>query len=443
MHTEFKDSREDAFFSEGYQQACHLLSRCMTSDGFLASPTEQANYRRIWARDGVILGLAALLTGNETLVETAKDTLETLARNQGPHGEIPSNVDPLSERISYGGTTGRIDAGLWFLIGCGEYWRAMGDDAFLKRLLPAIEKVRFILGAWEFNNRGLLYVPPTGDWADEYLQQGYVLYDQVLYWQAQKTLCDMHAHLHGSEDHSLREHLSRLRHLIQANYWVCDGVQIHEDAYHEILIKKAYKAISRCESKYWLPYFSPTGYGYRFDSFANVLVSLLGIADELQRQKVDRYIAQIVSSKLLLLPAFHPVIKPVDEDWEDLQTTFSYTFKNKPNEFQNGGLWPLITGFYVADLAARGQNGKARRFLQAIHKANAMEMEGEPWSFPEFVHGTQFTPGGTQYQGWSAAAAIIGHHALLGQSPLRIGMPSTAPAEQTGIKLDWRSLDTP
>lgn len=434
MHTDMNDPRDnDALFSEGYQQACQLLSRCMTADGFLASPTDEANYRRIWGRDGVILGLAALLTGNETLATATRDTLATLARYQGPHGEIPSNVDPLSQRISYGGTTGRVDADLWFLIGCGEYWRSTGDDAFLKRVLPAIEKVRFLLGAWEFNNRGLLYVPPTGDWADEYLQQGYVLYDQVLYWQAQKTLCEIHADVHGSEDHRLRERLGRLRHVIQANYWVFGCDQLPEDAYHEILFKRAYKAVSHCASEYWLPYFSPTGYGYRFDSFANVLASLLGLADATQREKVDHYIAQIVPSKLPLLPAFHPVIKPVDEDWEDLQTTFSYTFKNKPHEFQNGGLWPLITGFYVADLAARGGEDQARRFLHGIHQANALEMEGEPWGFPEFVHGTQFTPGGTRHQGWSAAAAIIGHHALQGQPALRIGAaPATGPAPPEG-----------
>jgi hypothetical protein len=33
---------------------------------------------------------------------------------------------------------------------------------------------------WEFNNKGLLYVPLSGNWADEYITDGYVLYDQLL-----------------------------------------------------------------------------------------------------------------------------------------------------------------------------------------------------------------------------------------------------------------------
>jgi hypothetical protein len=359
--------------------------------------------------------LAALLSGDHELVDTARRTFETLAAFQGPHGEIPSNVDTVSGRISYGGTTGRVDADLWFIIGCGEYWRTTGDDAFLKNLLPAIEKVRFLLGAWEFNSRGLIYVPLTGDWADEYLHNGYVLYDQLLYLEAQRTLAHMHAAVHGSGDHVLHEKISRLRHLIRANYWF-DGDTVPDDAYHEVLYQKGLQAAAHCAGRHWMASFSPSGYGYRFDAFANVLASLFGVADSAQRDKVDEFIVEeIASDDLPLLPAFHPVIEPVDEDWQDLQLMFSYTFKNKPYEFHNGGLWPMVTGFYVADLARREQTAAASKYLQAIHRANAMTMQGEAWGFPEFVHGQKLTPGGTRHQGWSAAAAIIGHHALEGQ----------------------------
>ncbi|MBK1700417.1 amylo-alpha-1,6-glucosidase [Thiococcus pfennigii] len=410
----------DEAAERGLPEALALLHACSTPDGFLASPTDNDNYRRIWGRDGAILALAALLTDDEELIATARRTFVTLANHQGPHGEIPSNVDPLTQRVSYGGTTGRIDADLWFLIGCGEYWRATGDQAFLAHLLPAIEKVRFLLGAWEFNNRGLLYVPLTGDWADEYLQSGYVLYDQVLYLQAQRTLAAIHCDLHGSPDHGLKERIGRLRHLIRANYWF-DGDRIPDDAYHEVLYRKGLQAADHCGGQHWMASFSPSGYGYRFDAFANVLVSLLEVADDDQRREVDDFIAtRATLDALPLLPAFHPVIQPVDEDWKDLQVMFSYTFKNRPYEFHNGGLWPMVTGFYVADLAARGREEAARRHLRAIHQANALAMEGQPWAFPEYVHGQALTPGGTRHQGWSAAGAIIGHHALAGCPPFRI-----------------------
>lgn len=413
-------SRPD-LFEEGYTRAVQLLYSCSTSDGLIASPTRHANYHRVWGRDGAILGLAGLLTGDHELTESCRLTLETLAHHQGPHGEIPSNVDPASGRISYGGTTGRVDADLWFVIACGEYWQATGDDDFLQQILPALERARFLLGAWEFNNRGLIYIPQTGDWADEYLQNAYVLYDQLLYLQAQRTLCAIHAHSHGTVDHTLQERCSRLRHLIRANYWFYDGDGVPDDVYHEVLYRKGRNAAAHCAGKHWMSFFSPHGYGYRFDSLANVLASLLDVADDSQRERVDAFMAdEVVPGELALLPAFHPVIQPVDDDWQDLQMTFSYTFKNRPYEFHNGGLWPMVTGFYVADLARRGQHDRARRHLEAVHRANAMPADDTPWSFPEFVHGLQFTPGGTRHQGWSAAAAIIGHHALQGKAVFRI-----------------------
>jgi len=406
------------FLADGYARAVALLHACKTPDGFVASPTKSRNYRRIWGRDGTIVSLAALLTGDAELVETARRTFETLAGHQGPHGEIPSNVDPATEYISYGSTTGRVDADLWFIIGCGEYWQATGDNDFLENLLPVLEKVRFLLGAWEFNNRGLIYIPLTGDWADEYLHNGYVLYDQLLYLQAQRTLARIHSAVHGSRNYALEEKISRLHHLIRANYWF-DGDGIPNDAYHEILYRKGLQAATHSAGRHWLPAFSPSGYGYRFDAFANVLASLLGVADVRQCGKVDEFIVEcVVAEDFPLLPAFYPVIKPLDEDWEHLQVMFSYTFRNKPFEFHNGGLWPMVTGFYVADLARRQHSGQARRYLQAVHRANALTMNGEEWGFPEFVHGRNFTPGGTLHLGWSAAGAIIGHHALQGQGIL-------------------------
>jgi glycogen debranching enzyme len=364
--------------------------------------------------------LAGLLTGDEDLRAAARRTFTTLGEYQGPHGEIPSNVDPVAGRISYGGTAGRVDADLWFLIGCGEYWRATGDDAFLERLVPAIEKVRFLLGAWELNNRGLLYIPLTGDWADEYLHNGYVLYDQLLYLQAQRTLASIHEALHGSADHALTEKIGRLRHLIRANYWFDSGRE-PEDVYHEVLYRKGQQAASHCRERYWMASFSPSGYSYRFDALANVLASLLDVADDEQREKVDAYILEdALNDELALLPAFHPVIKPVDEDWEDLQVMFSYTFKNKPYEYHNGGLWPMVTGFYVCDLARRGREREARRFLEAVHRANALPMDDEPWGFAEYIHGKDLTPRGTRQQGWSAAAAVMAQRAVEGRRLLRI-----------------------
>jgi hypothetical protein len=402
--------------NSGYNKALELIELCNKEDGFLATPTELDNYRRIWARDGCIIGLSALMTENENLIEGCKRTLKTLAAHQGPHGEIPSNVDTQTHRVSYGGTVGRVDSDLWFIITCGQYWKTTGDNNFLSEMLHSIEKVRYLLGVWEFNNRGLLYIPLTGDWADEYLHNGYVLYDQLLYLQAQRELCDMHKYIHGTEDHNLIERVVRLKDVIRDNFWLTYQKELPDNVYHEVLYNKGLKAKKRCANKYWAPFFSPSGYGYRFDTFANSLVSLLHVADSNQVKKVDSYIKNEFNfDKCIPLPAFHPVITPKDEDWEDLHVTFSYSFKNQPYEYHNGGLWQLVTGFYVADLAQRGKKKEAIHYLESIYRANQKSKTGNEWDFPEYLHGKTYNADGTPQMGWSAAAAIIAQQSVNGK----------------------------
>lgn len=411
----------DSLFKEGYNQAYDLLIRCKSHDGFLATPTQHANYRRIWARDGVIIGLAALLTGDKDLFSSLKKTLITLAGFQGPHGEIPSNVAPHSGRVSYGGMIGRVDADLWFIIGCAEYFAATGDEEFISRMEPVLLKVLFLLGSWEFNNRGLLYIPQTGDWADEYLQHGFVLYDQLLYLQALRSLIFIEKQLHNTVNTQLVTKINQLHHLIFDNYWFNDKDKPPVHVYHKILYKKGKSASAHNHNVYWMPFFSPHGYGYRFDSFANILASLFHIADKRRREIVDSYIQKnIVQPDLHLLPAFHPVIKPVDDDWVDLQMTFSHTFKNQPYHYHNGGRWAMITGFYVADLAGRGQMEKARQYMKGIHQANRLCQDDECWCFPEFIHGRKREAGGNTMQGWSAAGTIIGAKSIEGKEVFRI-----------------------
>lgn len=400
-----------------YVEALELLRECTTEAGFLASPRSGANYQRVWARDGGIMALAAVLSGEADLLDGVQRTLKSLADNQGPHGEIPSNVDPETGRVSYGGTAGRVDADLWFVIAAGQYWKATGDNGFLEWVVPVLERVQFLLGAWEFNNRGLLYIPMTGDWADEYLHHGYVLYDQLLYLQAQRELAAIHERIHGGPDHALGERIARLRHLLRANYWFpAEGGEMPDDVYHEVIYAKAWTAACRCAGRFWLPFFTPGGYGYRFDALANILASLLGVADDTQRAEVDSYIEGTVrDGELALLPAFHPVITPRDEEWQDLQMSFSYTFKNAPYEYHNGGLWPMVNGFHAAELAARGREAEAAEVLDAVHWVNTRPGdEGRP-AFPEFLHGRHHTVGGQNRLGWSAAGAVIGQQALAGQ----------------------------
>lgn len=409
-------SVDESVTTEALKKSLELVQRCVTPDGFLASLSDNANYRRIWTRDGVIIGLSTLMTGDEGLVSAFGRTLRTIASYQGPHGEIPSNVGTGEDDVSYGGTAGRVDASLWFVIGAAEYWLASGDDQFILEMIPVLDKVIFLLGAWEFNNRGFLYIPATGDWADEYIHSGYVLYDQLLYLQALKSYKYIRFRVLEEPGKESSDKINKLLSMIQANFWI-DRQDAPTHAYHEVLYQKGQEAVECCQQPYWLPFFSPHGYGYRFDAFANILASLCGAADSTRCETVDRFIENnVVNEKMKLLPAFYPVITDDDKDWKKLNVAFSYDFKNRPYEFHNGGLWPMLTGFYTADLARRNKREKAQQYLLAIGAANKMKMEKHNWGFAEFVNGKKFTPGGNSNQCWSASAYLMAYYGLQGQS---------------------------
>lgn len=159
--------------AEARQESLSLLRKTCTEHGFVASLTDQVNYRRVWARDSVITGLGALLAEDAALIKTLRSSLETLVRCQSPEGHIPSNVKVSDageiEAVSFGGLSGRVYAIPWFVIGVCNYAHAANDWSFAEKLKLRMESALNLLPIWKYNRRGLVYVPQGGDWADEYV----------------------------------------------------------------------------------------------------------------------------------------------------------------------------------------------------------------------------------------------------------------------------------
>ena len=195
-----------------YQDSLELLRWLHRPEGLLASTVDADNYKRIWARDGIICGIAGLLADDTLVITGLKNTLITLAEHQHPLGMIPSNVLPgNTNATSYGSLVGRIDANTWFVTGACLYYKNTRDETTWKTLQPALQKCRGYLKAIEFNARGWLYTPLSGNWADEYPIHGYTLYDNVLrIWG--ETLW---ARLQNEPDESLQQ----LKEKTYNNFW--------------------------------------------------------------------------------------------------------------------------------------------------------------------------------------------------------------------------------
>jgi len=378
-----------------YNNATELLRKVSSSEGFLASAQNISNYKRVWARDGVICGLAALASGDEDLIATFRKTLETLANNQHYNGTIPSNVMTKegTVEVSYGGLAGRVDAVTWFIIGICQYGFYTNDATFVKKYEGNIQKCLQLLEAWEFNNKHLLYVPLSGNWADEYITDGYVLYDQLLRIWALKS------YNHFAKNDSIASKIQKISEQLEINFTPNSiGEKYHERAYNEVNIRN-YMPCS----------FSPAGYKTQFDAFANSLALFLNIGSDDFQNSILEYSLELKSEmSLQLLPAFWPPIKESDLDWNLLKNNCKYEFRNYPNEFHNGGSWSMVNGFFGLALTAKDKKAEASQLLDAINDANAVEN----FSFYENFNSETKEPNGVPFCAWSAAAAVMLHQSI-------------------------------
>ncbi|MEX0933532.1 MAG: glycogen debranching protein [Candidatus Paceibacterota bacterium] len=381
---------------EAEKEAIRVLRSLSTEKGFVASTTDRDNYYRVWGRDGVIAILAALATGEEDLINTSRLTLETLTHHQDKTGRIASNVSLDGKKISYGTTVGRIDATLWYVIGMVRYATVTEDVAFLDTHKENVERAFFYLECLELNGRGLLYIPQGGDWADEYAQDGYVLFDQLLYLIA----LTLYGNYSGIAHH--KEKASLLRDIIRINYGPKEEYKDSSLVYHKTLYAKMIESYIPPTP---LASFSPHRIYRHKDIFAISLFMMLGLADkEACRDIVDNLDKECTGTNFPIVPAFCPVIQEDDPDWKMLEGNFLFRFKNKPFEFHNGGRWPLVHGFYLSS-GNHDLSVELEEFASILSRDN--------YSFPEFYHGRDCVPMGIAPLGFSAAGYLIAHHAIL------------------------------
>jgi hypothetical protein len=343
----------------------------------------------------VICGLAALASGDENLILTFRKTLETLANNQHVNGTIPSNVmtNGAEIEVSYGGLAGRVDAVTWFVIGICQYAFHTNDHSFINKYKPNIEKCLVLLEAWEFNNKGLLYVPLSGNWADEYITDGYVLYDQLL------RVWALRSYNHFVESETIAHKIQEITTQIECNFTPHSvGDKYHERAYKELIFQN-YMPCS----------FSPAGYKTQFDAFANSLALMLNIGlNEFQNEILNFSLNLKNNMPLHLLPAFWPPIYESDLDWNLLKNNCKYEFRNYPNEFHNGGSWSMVNGFFGLALLCQGKRKEAAEILDNINQVNAIE----EFSFFENFNSDSMIPNGVPFCAWSAAATVFLHQSI-------------------------------
>lgn len=365
-----------------HDDARALLRSLCGPHGIRASSSSSANYGAVFARDAVMAGIAGLLADDSTISDGLARTLEHLRDLQGQQGQIPSNYQlngNEAPRVSFGSLVPRLDAPLWYLIGVAAAARAgVLDPAPYRR---SVEAVVGLLDALEYNGRHLLYVPVGGDWADEYVYEGYVLHDQVLRAWALLLVADVF------QEQSWGAKAACIGQAIDDCYWT-----------HE--------AIDR---GYPLAAFTPTRTFDMFDLPTCSLLALSGVAPAVGGAAlhwiVERYVGRGA-----LPPVFAPVIDEAHPDWPALNRYHLHGFRNRPHEYHNGGIWPIWLGWLSLALARHGRIADVERLDDALAaRLNAS------YEFEEFLHGVTGFPGGVAGMAYSATGLLFMREALIPQ----------------------------
>jgi len=373
--------------------AVALLRELSAPFGIHASSAETANYRAIFTRDAVMAGVAGLLIGDSLIVGGLVRTLDQLRELQGREGQVPSNFEVRlggAPQVSFGSLAPRLDAATWYLVGVGLAARAGAIDA--SSHATSVHRAVSCLAAIEYNGRHLLYVPTGGNWADEYIFEGYILYDQVLRAWALRLL----APVYGEPA------------------WSTKAAQI------ESVIADRYFTANLAQPQHPLAAFTPIRQFAMFDLAACALLGVSGIAS-VRAQQALRWIDAHFLQQAQLPPAFHPTIEEGDPDWPALSRYHLHGFRNRPYEYHNGGIWPIWLGWLSLALARHGHADALERLRIVAARALASLPE---FAFEEYLHGRTGAPGGTPHMAYTATGITLLRIAASGADAALLWPPS-------------------
>jgi len=329
-------------------------------------------YPEPYTRDLMISILGIAVSGNQKLLDSIRKVLETLAGNQTGHGHIPSLVHDKDDR-------GASDTTPLFLLATGIFRKVTGETNFLAE---AVEKALVWMEYQSPSDRFLVAQQPTSDWRDEQWVIGYGLYVNALVYSYLRML---------------GKHESAGNILHTMSRFTVTGGTMHRHVHEGLVVK--YK-----------PYYAFWSYkifsSERFDLLGNSLAILSGIVSSSRSDEMISWIEEECAGMrergeltVNLPPNFFPFIKPEDPDWHE-----RYSVYNKPGDYHNGGIWPFISGFYVAALVA------AKRFKLAEEKLIALtrlirlaRSENLEFGFNEWIRAQDGKPKGNDWQTWSAS----------------------------------------
>lgn len=407
----------DSLIATCRARAVRLLKRNLTDAGILAATpgarADRRGYAAIFGRDAAICAVGMALSGDAELERGAQAAIHTLAAHQARNGQIAKFVDVRRREADFW-YLGCIDSTLWWLIALALLDRASArrrsgrkpqnvpprttagvgplQRRYAARIAHAIEWLR----AQEHQRFYLLQQNEASDWADIMPRSGFVLYTNAL-WHVVKRLY----RLRGVRE--TYDNFNGLFHPFSAGM----------AEYRRARLLRNYVLRQARDRDLYLSFVNFSFFGEEGDVFGNVLAVLAGLADErATRRTLDALEHTLVRDSY---PG-RSVLRPIRESSLMWRAYMARHGQNRVYQYHNGGIWPMVGGFWVAALASSGRRVRAR--LELIKLARACQL-GD-WAFAEWLHGKTSRPRGMPGQSWNAAAFLMASHALeTGRNPLQ------------------------
>lgn len=373
-------------------QALNTIHCAIIPQGIMATAVEVDNYASIWSRDSMMTGITGLMANDKKIIEGYKASIQSLALYQNSAGQLPSNIsfNNGKTKISYGSLVGRVDATTWWIVGVCVYLLNINDEELKNKLEKNVKQALSILDAWEINNRGFIYTPLGGNWADEYITEGYTLYDNVLRYWALEVAGNVY------QNEIWTQKAKSIKDLLIENFNITDSIN---PKYHS----KAFQELKKDKLKYLPLSLSANGYNTKWDMAGNALALLLGI-NENYLEMID-YLKELNSEfNHWMLPVFYPIIRETDWQWNLLINNYSYKFKNFPNHFHNGGSWPIFLGWLSLGLRTNGEENIPNQILENFESLLA---KNQAKNFNEYYVSNTLEPNGTDHLCFSASGYLL------------------------------------
>jgi len=356
--------------SEAFEAAKKVIDGCITPNGLFASGGTNG-YNAVWSRDSMISMIGASTQKNLEFKEVFRQSIITLAENQGKTGQIPNCVDKWSDRRPHVDFK-TIDSTLWFIIGNYIFKERYNDDSLLKKYKVNLEKAFFWLECQDSGEMGMLTQLPTSDWFDAFPHRyGYTINTQALYYHVLTLIKDnsssikLKTMVNNDKDDSLW----------QGKYYYSYRWKNHGQ----------YKEI-----------------GDWFDSLGNLLAIIFDLADKDKSQKILFYIKINKINNPYPVHTIYPPIKKGSKYWQDYYMDCE---AGTPNHYSNGGIWGYIGGFYILALIKLGKLKEAEQELIKLAERN---LNG---NFPEWTNPITKEHHG-KLQAWEAGMYILAYESL-------------------------------